>query len=128
MNNTESLWPEIELESGVSPKSILAEQGNILGEMTKNILKARIFNVQSTEQKAMVFLFTIVAPALNNYQYDLFDIRYNLLNMYPIKLKFLGETSIYSNENEFKEGIQQIFSHPKTVQVIKALYAQSVDP
>lgn len=130
MNNTESLWPAITLEGATTPKSILAEQANILAEMTKNVLKAYIVRVETEKTDTIKFKFQIIAPVLNNYTYDLFYVRYNLLQIYPIELevysKIIVEIREVSNEKDFKENIQSIFSAPKTIQVIKALYAQSV--
>lgn len=128
MNNTENLWPAIELKGAVSPKSILAEQANILGEMTNNILKANTVRVQTDEANMIKFKFQIIAPTLNNYTFDLFTIEYNVLKLYPINfITSVDRSSEQKNEEEFKNKVSDILKSELTQKIIKALYAQSVE-
>lgn len=79
------LWPEqIDEEMMTSPVSILREQAHLLGEKTKNIVKAEV-NIGDQIGDAFLYHFYIVAPTLNNYHYHLFTVEHDIA-LYPLKI------------------------------------------
>lgn len=80
----QDLWPANITDTTVidSPLSILREQARLLGEKTKNLVKADVGQGTAENQK-FVYHFYIIAPTLNNYHYRLFTIEYGV-EIYPL--------------------------------------------
>jgi len=134
MTNTNNLWPSMSLEGTTTPRSILIEQAQYLSNTTKNVLKGDIerLNIPNDNDNYLSFRFNIIAPALNDYLYHLFSIKYSLLNMYPVTIEskrsdYTSVTSVYKTEDEFKQRLKEIFKSPTTTKILESLYAQSVD-
>jgi hypothetical protein len=141
----DSLWPtDIGASAEKAPVTILKEQATILGTMTNNIVKAEVV---ATEGKRIPyeflskthdfgFSFYIVAPALNNYRYQLFTIYHNL-EFYPLAFKTETERNdlridVLDNEFEYAENEMQflqklkiIFGSQKTRRIIGSIMSQS---
>lgn len=138
------LWPKgIENLKVKSPVAILREQASILGEKTKNLVQAEV--TEKNSGKFFTYTFFLVAPALNNYRYELFDM-YHDISLYPVDIGV--EEDIFAeieskvkthrdedgvscigaeSEDEFVEVLRAIFNSKKSIQVITALLSQS-DP
>lgn len=83
---SKNLWPDFEVGKIKNPKTILVEQANFLGEQTKNILNANVSTgTIGADSKTIVNIFEIIAPMLDNYKYQLFNIRHGVL-FYPLSL------------------------------------------
>ncbi|MFC0184054.1 hypothetical protein SAMN04515674_102406 [Pseudarcicella hirudinis] len=123
MTNTENLWPDIIMEEEIrSPKIILKEQANFLGEITKNILAGEVDT--SSFNNTIFNSFSIVAPLLNNYKYKLFEIRHTMV-LYPCSIEFEGITIKILNEKDLVDVLKSIFNNDTTKKVIQSLIAQS---
>lgn len=118
----EDLWGEMpEIESLKTPLLILKEQSEILQEKTKGMLVGQITLKQSGT--TFMYVFSIVAPTLNNYTYQLLSVRHDL-GFYPITLwdaQNNGTAIQCSNEDEYKKGLSSIFSTEKNRTAISKL-------
>lgn len=123
----ESLWPELQLEATKTPRSLLIEQAQFLSTATKNVLKGYIERIDNSKKEELTFKFLIVAPALNDFNYDLFTIRYNLVKMYPVIVKRGTKPVTCKTEQELKARLRLIFKDEKTMNLVKSLFAQSVE-
>jgi hypothetical protein len=123
-----SLWPEdIAVTDAIAPATILKEQASLLGQRTQNLVEARV----SAERSFLVdfpfcYNFALVAPALDNYRYDLFKIQHGL-DFYPVKIDFedSGYPRIVGDEEQLMQQLKVIFSSHRTKGIISSLIAQS---
>jgi hypothetical protein len=148
---TKSLWPnEISVASNeVAPVTILREQASLLGEKTQNlviakvdsragetrdfvydIMKPLINEVTQAKQLNSLFhdIFYLVAPALDNYRFELFRVTRSVEQFYPIRihsdtLDMQGRE--IASEDELLKVLAGIFSHPKTMKIIESILIQS---
>ena len=135
---TIDLWPtEIVTDSTLEgPTSLLREQAALLGKKTKYLVEAQVQTVADINSRGnFIDGFNIVSPSLN-YEYRLFEVNYPL-ESYPALVIWEGfgasaDSSVgntparHVNSKEALEGVlQEIFSHPKTMQVIQALISRS---
>jgi hypothetical protein len=124
MSDSNDLWPDFEdVPKIISPRAILAEQGNFLSEKTKNLLNASITSGMSGDGR-ILNRFKIVAPLLKNYSFSLFVIYHNAL-YYPCELSHNGTSYVIHNEEILKEKIKEIFNSEETKKVIVSLLGQS---
>jgi hypothetical protein len=136
------LWPsDLGTVTTKSPLTVLREQASMLGTKTKNIVKARIVRALSQSVSGSLpfnYEFLIHAPALDNYSYRLFIIRYDV-DLYPVKFELdqaIAEEMavnreqglIASGEEEFTQILARIFGSRKTRNVIHAILSQTIDP
>lgn len=132
------LWPdEIEaIDEIKSPVTILKEQASLLGNKTKNVLKAEVRPTNRVGEE-FSYRFFLVAPALQDYHYELFTI-WHTITLYPVK--FLVDSEIAEefkigkdrtlnahSEEKFIEILERILKSKKTVEVMQVLLAQSTD-
>ncbi len=143
------LWPAniINVENMTAPVRILKEQAALLGQKTKNLVKAKVVPEKKTVYKPgaiqprFQYSFYIVAPLLENYQYRLFTI-YHDIEFYPVNFIldeavqeeiFLErqepeirekEILVYS-EDDFVEILRKIFNSQKATKVIQSILLQS---
>lgn len=135
----ESLWPEeiANIEQIKSPVSILKEQASSLGKITKNILVGELTQVPVNSPYSS-YRFNILAPSLRNYRYSLFEVTYNILEIYPVTIKLDQEifNELYpnysrqidpaiSNESELIDMLKKIFHSDKVKQILKSLMSES---
>jgi hypothetical protein len=136
------LWPDdIGISSLRAPLTILKEQAANLGQKTKNIVEARVMQLESNsylKDYDFVYGFFLTSAALNNYQYLLFTAKMTV-DFYPLRIEY--ETSIgeelggdytgigffveVRDEEQFFAVLKEIFSATKTRRVVQALLAQS---
>src|SRR5229473_392111 len=93
----QDLWPEdIERVSNKPPVTILKEQASFLGQRTKNIVTAEVRQLEQASDYDIIlgvvppvipghpphydfnYRFYIVAPALQDYHFKLFDLSHNV--------------------------------------------------
>ncbi|HEX9925913.1 MAG TPA: hypothetical protein VGD99_24870 [Anaerolineae bacterium] len=151
---TKSLWPDkIEFSDKEKPPvSILREQATYLGEKTQNLVTAEVASVagdidnslydavQSLAATAMgsqkrtlkkdyfYDIFYLVAPALNNYRFELFITVRKIDQFYPIEIR--SDTldidwRELNSQDELLTELGNIFSHPKTIKIIESMLVQS---
>jgi hypothetical protein len=130
----QSLWPKAILPTRIkAPAAILKEQASFLGRQTQNVLVGEVFSTKSRDQNELSYAFVLVAPALNDYRLMLFKVDHEAVKIYPLVIvsEFLASPPrpfmkwVVPNEANFKNTLKIIFNHPKTLQAIQSLLAQS---
>lgn len=129
--NYRNLWPEEITQEVVlmGPAAILKEQGELLAQSTKNVVKAITYRETLVKEGEIEFndRFVIDAPLIN-YRYSLFELSYPM-EFYPtnIQCEYLPEPGYTTVEDEeaLLKVIAKIFHHPKTVKIIQALILRS---
>jgi len=138
------LWPsDLGTVTIKSPVTILKEQAAMLGAKTSNIVKARVLKTvpQSLAGTMLPFAyeFQINVPALDNYTYRLFIIRYDV-DLYPVRFASLDDAIAEemgvsreqglsaSDAEEFTEILARIFGSQRTRHVVHAILSQIVEP
>ncbi len=142
------LWPAILPTPEIpTPLSILREQASLLESKTNGLVKAEVRSSgvklfakerfvggeqaeDGDEQVERVrpqirHSFYLVAPALENYRYLLFEVASYVEDIYPLTINgSVGKFKVES-EDEFKKTLKKIFASEKTLKVIRSLIAQS---
>ena len=152
---TKSLWPDVigatKVNGQRSAVSILREQAALLGEKTQNLVIAKVDSRAGQEsdlfgnvlegmlskkidttahQVSHRFydIFYLVAPALNNYRFELFRVTHSIEQHYPLRI-YSGTLDIngqeITSEKELLEVLALIFSHLKTINIIETMLIQS---
>ena len=127
------LWPEIEQSQVVPPVAILREQAALLGKKTNHLLEGRVDTTTSPDGR-FVHSFYIVAPALDDYTYKLFEIGHGA-DPYPVLVPGLphrgargelvpAEGLRLASEQELLDYIRKILNSDGTKRVIGSLLAQ----
>ena len=129
MENTSlDLWPnDIDIDTMpdiTTPISMLKEQASLLGQKTKNIVEAEVKSRDAGNGRISVS-FNLVAPALNKYRYELFQISHHGIELYPVSLAFSNTSYTAQSPEQFIEHLKKIFANEKTKSVIQSLIAQS---
>lgn len=149
------LWPDdIAYTRQKAPVTILKEQAALLGQKTQSIVTASVEaippgmlrrtpqDVWQTRQDTFAYQFSLVAPALSYYRYQLFSVVHDA-NIYPVLFRFdeevkreycatfapatgLEEPHVEAeSEEQFLEVLRFVFQSRKARQVIQAILAQS---
>lgn len=123
--NQRDLWPvDIStLPDLRTPVSILREQASLLGEKTDNLVEAEVRS-QGDKSSQFVHSFFLVAPALDNYRYRLFDVTHKV-DLYPVTISFLNTSYQANTEDKFVDALKKTLADERTKKVIQALIAQS---
>jgi hypothetical protein len=120
------LWPEIEQTQVVPPVAILREQAALLGQKTNYLLQGRVQTTVDLHGR-FVHSFYIVAPALDDYTYKLFEVKHDA-NQYPVEADSLGRTGPLTvdlnSEQQLLDHIRKILNSDKTKRVVGSLLAQ----
>ena len=114
-------------------KTILFQQADYLGKMTKNIIKAevetKIAAFQTNPQKKYFNHHFVIKSAALKYSFVLFYVRHSINSEYPLAItvpeNMTLNASEIKNEKEFSEKLKLIFSDKKTTEIINSLIAQS---
>lgn len=130
----QDLWPEniTQLEI-TTPLEILRNQAALLGQKTNNLVEAEVVEYPPRtyifKPKMFETGFHIVAPTLDNYQYKLFSIIYDI-RLYPLTIIVdediraeigLANSHELQTEEEFVLLLKKIFNTEKTKRVIGTL-------
>jgi hypothetical protein len=137
------------------PLVILREQAALLGEKTGNLVQALVksgpatsFFKSDTGKRANVgwnspeasdaeldergaaharleHRFQLVAPALDNYKYELFTIEHRVEAPYPLRLTHDGKVTEVKSEKQLLDHLGRIFNSDNTKRVIATLIQQS---
>ncbi len=137
------LWPQ-EIGTKVidirPPVLILRQQAILLGEKTQNLLKAEVVQNPRLHDR-FSYSFQIVAPTLENYRYNLFDVWHGV-QLYPVQVS-LDETIaeeirqrsgdwnfttksdliVVDEEKGLIDLLREILRSQKTLRVIESLLA-----
>jgi len=136
------LWPEeIKAAEILTPVAIVRQQGEILGERTRNLLLGKVRETRVSVRSAFSYSFNIVAPTMS-YEYELFEFEYGL-DLYPVIVKVEEEIGLdvlrgkrsgsiagplrvieAASEDEFLDLLKAILNARKTRKLISTLLAQ----
>ncbi len=122
--STNSLWGEIpDLENIKTPGSMLAEQGEMLSEVTSGRLKCRIDRSQSNNR--FTYEMKIVVPCLANYSQKILKVTHDL-SIYPVMLSHEQSGREYTarNDAQFMAHLGEILSSEENRLIICGLNAQ----
>jgi len=142
------LWPDDIANINIrSPLSVLKEQASLLGDRTANVVQGLVTTtdkrqpIWAREDDQFIHTFWIASPALNDYQYRLFDISHTI-ELYPVTFdlgeklgadviptiaRFVSKGAIIArNEEEFVEILKAIFTSKRSRDIIQALLAQFI--
>ena len=120
-----NLWGDLPSGEGIrTPLTILREQASMLGEMTNNLLEAQILTNQVSSED-MLHTFQIVAPALDNYTFNLFRVQHGV-HLYPLAIIDIqrGVQLHTPDEPSFEEKLEEILTSEQTRRLVAALLAQ----
>lgn len=118
-----NLWPDFKIDNINTPKKILLEQAVYFNQKVKSILYAEVVSSKSTDEK-IIHSFNIIAPALGNFEYNLFNIYHDII-FYP--LDFYYNNMVYEIDDEIilLDRLKSVFNDFKTISIIESLYSQS---
>ncbi len=123
--STENLWGNLDGFKRIkTPLSIVREQGNLLTQSTKGILKGHVkIDSQGDE---ISFSLSIIATQLNQYKYEILQAEHDI-KIYPVSVYSSneGEWSACEDEASFLARIKSILSSSETRRVIESLLSQS---
>ena len=132
----DSFWGDLGEEVVQTPVSIMREQAALLGQQTKNLVKARVVTRVSPIDAPGQFIhsFNLVVPTLDNYTYELFGVSHPV-DLYPVKTppptlagRLLatasGQQCELKTEDEFVSWLRERLSSPETKKIIGNLLAQ----
>src|SRR5579872_400146 len=111
------LWGEIQIPNDVrTPLAILREQAALLGPKTQNLVEAEV----DTEPYGsdLRHRFYLIAPALDNYRYQLFEARHEVTKLYPVVIDY---STRLATQDELMDWLKNRLSSPETRQVITTL-------
>ena len=129
------LWPEeIQSVRARPPVVILEEQGALLGEKTKNLIRGRVREVESIHRRDFNFIFMLEAPSIR-YSFSMLQIRYGI-KLYPVQVKPAEEIADelgwgkddewqgVQNEDDFSGLLSRVFRTQCVRVLIAAILAQ----
>ena len=128
---SEDLWGEISVDKEIKlPVTILKEQATILGEKTNKILEGEVIPMKYPDKDRVGFALYIVAPALSNYRYSVFNLSHKSIFVYPLTVAYKGEEGITksytcNDEASLNNTLKEILSSERVHKVIGALISQS---
>lgn len=136
------LWPDdINIPGVTAPSTILKEQASLLGNKTKNIVKANVVPAEAPLGRGFGYEFRIFAPTLEGYTIELFNMWHDI-ELYPVYFRFditlakeldyrIKSGNLYNciarDEDEFIKILGEIFNAGRTIRIIKSLLAQNTD-
>lgn len=150
-NPIPDLWPPIEQPQITPPVAILREQAAALGRKTTNLLEGRVDTTlvenlyahlvpsakavfrgdreAVTPTKRLRHRFSIVAPALDDYIYELFWIEHGV-DPYPVTAPNLETVKngphelMLEKEGDLVEYIRKVLNSERTMRIVGSLLAQ----
>jgi len=132
----DDLWPNFEkLPKFRAPAQILREQAELLGEKTGNVIRAEVLPLKVRDEGRLLFGFSLIAPALNNYRLRVLNLGHEVRRLYPAKLTTMlqppveGRYPVYElgSESAFVEALKSVLGHETTVHAVQSLWVQSED-
>ncbi len=125
VTDNDDLWPAdiANPPEDKAPLVLLREQAAALAKKTGNLVEAEVTTAQDIEG-GLRLRFTLVAPALSNYRYDLFT-AIQPAGLYPVRLILDNDTYVADSEEALKQYLRKFFSSHTARKVIGGLVAQS---
>ncbi len=123
---SENLWPQIDPIKIISPKALMLEQADFLAESTRQIIKGEVLTNPTGVNDQITHDFRIVAPKLNNYKFNLFQIQHGVL-LYPLTVIFRNISTKADSEKDFQDIMKGIFNDESTKKIVTSLYSQSIE-
>lgn len=133
MNSTiPDLWPQNlqTVNAELSPVKILRQQAYALGQRTRNFVVGKVHTIGGKTE--FHHDFWIQAPLLN-FEERILIVRHASTSPYPATIiatdredKHLASVEV-TNPAELMDQLKQLFSEPRVVKMIGALWAQSND-
>jgi hypothetical protein len=116
------LWPkDIGAGNLVTPVAILREQAALLGQKTQQLVTAEV--TTQTRQEKFAHSFHLVAPALDNYKYEIFSVHHGI-TFYPMQVVYQGTAHQVGSQDAFLNFLRTIFTSTATKNIIQSLIAQ----
>lgn len=117
------LWPDdIGTATLQTPLAILKQEAALLGQKTGQLVTAEV--VTQAQQDSFIHSFFLIAPALDNYRYQLFRIQHGV-SFYPMTVFLGGARDSVTSESQFLESLRAILSSPTTKNIVQSLIAQA---
>jgi hypothetical protein len=126
-NELDDLWPAdiAAPPESKAPLIILREQAALLARKTKNLVEAEVATRPDPDQMgALIMRFTLVAPALSDYRYDLFT-AIQSASLYPVRINWQGQMFTADEEEGLKKYLRNIFASHTAKKIVGGLVAQS---
>jgi len=127
------LWPDIEQSKVVPPVAILREQAAALGNKTGHLLEGRVITRTDEDGNYIYHTFYVVAPALDNYSYNLFSISHGA-EPYPVTVPHprrmdsgrhpYPRSLEINSEKELLDYLREVLNSEKTKRIVGSLLAQ----
>jgi hypothetical protein len=124
-----NLWGELPADAELrTPTQLLKEQASALSDATRGALEG-VVSVAHQQEKFVITL-SILAPALENYSYEVLYVEHPL-QMYPLKVVpsyaryMVSEHIACANEAELEAAVQQVLQSRRVRQVVTTLLAHS---
>lgn len=120
-----NLWGNLEnIEKVKTPIGILREQGALLTDATSGILEGTVTLKKSYE--TIYANLYIVAPALDNYSYEIVNLSYSPKQLYPVRVgsTFLDKYEECKSEETFCKVLEKILSSTEASKIIQSLISQ----
>ena len=119
-------WGVIESTASRTPVVILREQASLLSAKTGNLLEGRV--TTTVQGNRLNHSFRLVAPALDGYNYELFNVGHEVSAVYPVRLTVddgkVHGYEFFEDEAEFTARLREKLSSPETKRVISTLLSQ----
>ena len=119
------LWPEFDVASKSTPKTIVQQAGAGLEKKTKGLIKFNLSTTTISEGFAS-FDVSLFSRTLS-YFYPFLKVRFPMVDLYPVELvadKVPG-TLRAANEEELLNMLGKVFQAPSTIDTIQKLIALS---
>jgi hypothetical protein len=136
------LWPDLMLlPDKKAPVVLLREQAGLLSDKTNGLILGQVDKSKSNAVRVggklkiveFCYKFYLVAPALDNYRYKLFEIGHDI-GLYPVGFNIEdeikkeispdGSEPLAKDEREYLEILKKIFNCSKTKTIIFAILSQ----
>ncbi len=126
-----NLWPEGIFTRKINmPKNILLKQGNILSELSGNLLVAEVKSTVHENEfsgvQKIIHEFIIKAPSLGNYQLPLLRLIHEPISAYPLRVYSILEDVGFdvTDEENLLRALKHVFNHEKTQNAITYIVSQ----
>jgi hypothetical protein len=126
--SSNDLWGSLpDDEAIIVPVRLLADQADLLGQKTGNLLEARVNPVSLSGTKNLAYELEIIAPVLDNYSITVMRIRHPI-ESYPVVVEsVVGGNPMReaTNEAEFSATLREILGSSEVQRIIGSLLSQS---
>lgn len=125
MPDIPDLWPAgVEnVESIVTPLSILKRQAVALGDKTQGLVTAKVARTTDPDGDFR-YTFSLVSPTAN-YSYVLFSAYHNPILLYPITCKFSSQNTKCDDQEAFIRWLATVLASEQTKRVVGGLMLQA---